>query len=280
MEVVEADIRDPRALRRAVNGAGRVFHAAAKVHIGRKGWDEHRAVNVDGTIALARLANEAGARFVHVSSVDCLGWGTKRRPADEGSPANAGADIPYVSTKREAEAALLAEIRRGLDAVIVNPAYLLGPWDWKPSSGRMLLHVARGLGTIAPPGGNDFCHVEDVAEGILAAARRGETGERYILAGESLSYREAWTIFAEVAGRRAPMATAPAWLILWAGAAGDVWGATTGREPDVNSASALMSTLPHHFSSDRARSELGYRSRPAREAAIDALRWFRDHDYL
>ena len=75
------------------------------------------------------------------------------------------------------------EVASGLDAVIVNPAYMIGPWDWKPSSGRMLLEVARNRGLVAPLGTNNYCDVRDVAEGILTAADRGATGRRYISGG-------------------------------------------------------------------------------------------------
>ena len=78
-------------------------------------------------------------------------------------------ECPYVVTKRQAEEAVLRECDLGLDGVIVNPVFMLGPWDWKPSSGRMLVEVASGKGLFAPPGGNDFVDVRDVAAGILSA---------------------------------------------------------------------------------------------------------------
>jgi dihydroflavonol-4-reductase len=184
-----------------------------------------------------------------------------------------------VITKREAEAAVLAEVEHGLDAVIVNPAYMLGPWDWKPSSGRMLLKAVKAPVLFAPPGGNDFVHVGDVAAGVLTAAKLGRTGERYILGGEPLSYAEAFQLFADVAGRRRTARHAPAWLVRGAGSAADLLGWVTGGEYDVNSASTAISTLPHHFSSAKAERELGYTWRPAAEAARDAWEWFQTHGY-
>ena len=82
---------------------------------------------------------------------------------------------------------------------------MLGPWDWKPSSGRMLLSVARHWKPMAPTGGMSGCDVREVARGTLAAADRGQTGRRYILAGENLSYLAAWKLFARVAGRPGPL---------------------------------------------------------------------------
>uniref|UniRef100_UPI0034D652A6 NAD-dependent epimerase/dehydratase family protein n=1 Tax=Enterobacter hormaechei TaxID=158836 RepID=UPI0034D652A6 len=82
---------------------------------------------------------------------------------------------------------VLAEAARGLDAVIVHPGFLLGPWDWKPSSGQLVLAVARAPLALAPAGSNDFCHAEDVADGVLAAARHAPAGSRYVLSGEALT---------------------------------------------------------------------------------------------
>lgn len=279
VEAVHGDLRDPSSVASAVRGAHRVIHAAGRVHIGRRGRGELEAVNADGAAHVARACREAGVRMVHVSSVDALGFGTREEPADEETPPLDGLRVPYVVTKRRGDALVRRELDAGLDAVFVHPGYLLGPWDWKPSSGRMLLQVARGKALVAPPGGNDFCHVEDVASGTLAAAEHGAPGERFILGGEALSYREAFDLFARVTGARPPRLTAPTPLVRLAGVAGDVWGALAGREPDVNSASALMSCLPHHFTDLKARTVLGYAPRPAEAAARDAWDWFRAHGY-
>jgi dihydroflavonol-4-reductase len=279
VELAQGELRDPRSIRRAMADVDQVIHAAAVVHIGWTGLDVQRAVNVEGTRAVAEAARAAGARLVHVSSVDALGIGSRAQPADEQTPPVGHVDCPYVVTKREAEAVIQQQVALGLDAVIVNPAYMLGPWDWKPSSGRMLLAVARGQGLLPPPGGNDFCDVRDVAAGILQALDRGAAGRRYILGGEPLSYHQAWTMFAEVTGGRRPWRVAPRTLLELAGRAGDLWATLSRREGDLNSAAVEISRLEHHFSYARAAAELDYRPRPAREAAEAAWAWFVDHGY-
>ena len=270
---------DDAGLAAAADGAAVVIHAAALVHCGWRHLDEMRAVNVDGTRRVARAARLAGARLVHVSSVDAIGLRADGLPADEETPPGGMPECPYVVTKREAEAAVLEEVARGLDAVIVNPVYMLGPWDWKPSSGRMLLEVAAGKGLFAPPGGNDFVDVRDVAAGILAAVERGRTGCRYILGGHSLSYLDAWRVFARVSGRMQPLGMAPAVTVRIAGWLGDAASLFTRRERPVNSAATAMSMLAHNFSSRRAMAELGYTFRPLEATVQDAWDWFLEHGY-
>jgi dihydroflavonol-4-reductase len=279
IECFTGGLDDDLRLRQAMEGVSCVVHSAAVVQCGWRHLDEMRRVNVEGTRAVARAARRAGARLVHVSSVDAIGLRADGLPADEETPPGVMPECPYVVTKREAEAAVLEEVARGLDAVIVNPVYMIGPWDWKPSSGRMLLEVAAGRGLFAPPGSNDFVDVRDVATGILAALDRGQAGRRYILGGQRLSYLEAWRVFARAAGRMQPLGLAPRPFVYAAGLVGDVAGLFRSREPDVNSAATRMSMLDHNFTSLRAQRELGYHFRPFEDTVADAWQWFVSHGY-
>ena len=280
IEISRGDVRDAAALSRAARGVATIIHAAAIVHIGRLGLARHRSTNVEGTRNVAQAALGAGARLVQVSSVDALGPGTARRPADEETPGPVAPYCPYSVTKWEAEGVVREFASRGLDAVIVNPGFMLGPWDWTPSSGRMLLLVARGLARWAPPGTNSFCDARDVADGVLAAAARGQGGRRYILAGESLSYLEAWRIFADVTGAPPPRGEVGRRVLSLVGGAGDLWARLSGREGDINSTATTMAQLPRFYNQERARRELGYSTRGVRESSKDAYDWFRSHGYL
>jgi len=279
VEIRQGDIREAAAVREACRGVQRVVHAAAEVRIGWTGMEAARAVNVEGTRHVAEAALAEGARLVHVSSVNALGLGTRQSPADEETSLCDMVACPYVLTKREAEQVVLAAVARGLDAVIVNPAYMLGPWDWKPSSGQMLLQVATGWAKLAPPGGNDYCDVRDVAGGILAALERGASGRRYILGGEFLSFLDAWRLFAEITGVPPPWWTLRRPGIFLIERAGNFWTRRTGREPAWNSAALAMSKLDHHYSYARAAAELGYRPSSPRQAAEAAWQWFKEHGY-
>ena len=278
VEVVAGDLQDPVSLHRSCQGVSGVVHAAAFVAIGRTGGELAQRINVEGTRALAEAARQTGARMVHVSSVDALAPATQRSPADE-ETAGSKPDCPYVTTKRAAEDVVRQGVQHGLHATIVNPAFMLGPWDWKPSSGRMLLEVALRFSPAAPRGGVSICDVRDVAAGCLSALERGQRGRQYILAGHNMTYFDAWKLFAEVSGGRGPWSQARPPLTTVVGWFGDRVAGWTGREPDVNSVSVKMSHLWHHYSSRRAEQELNYRCRPARETVADAWKWFAQHGY-
>ena len=278
-QTIKGDICDADSVRRACEGVTGVVHAAGYVQLGRIYMDLHRRVNVDGTRNVAQAAREAGARMIHISSSDALGSRTRETVIDEETPLAPPVQCAYVITKREAEQAVMAEQSKGLDAIIVNPSFMLGPWDWKPSSGRMLLAVGNGTVLIAPRGNFSVADVRDVAAGILAALERGVSGERYILAGENMSYLDACRKFAQVVGAKPPWFAMGPVLAAVTGLGGDVWARLSGREPDVNSAAIALSRVPKTYTSAKAQRELGYQNRPLDETIRDAWDWLVEHGY-
>jgi dihydroflavonol-4-reductase len=272
------NVRDADSVQSAAQGMDVIIHSAGHVHIGWSQAREHQAVNVEGARIVAAVARAAGARLVHVSSVNALGLGRLDHPATEETALPGIIPCPYVATKRAGEEAVRQEIEQGLSAVIVNPGFMLGPWDWKPSSGQMLLAVAR-FAPFAPTGAFSVADARDVAAAVVQSARSSSASGRYILAGHNLTYFAAWKQFAAAAGKRGPRFRAGP-LNRWIGAlAGDLWGGVTGREPNLNSAGMRMSCQEHCFSSARAEQELGYRIRPLEETITDAWNWFVENGY-
>jgi dihydroflavonol-4-reductase len=273
------DVRDAEAVRKAMAGVSAVIHAAGHIHLGWSGLDQAREINVEGTRNVAAAAREAGARLVHVSSNNAMAVGRRNLPVDEETPRAGFVPCTYVITKHEAELIVWKEIERGLDAVVVNPGFMLGPWDWKPSSGRMLLEVARRFIPVAPIGGCSVCDVRDVSAGILAALDRGTTGRRYLLCGQNMPYFDLWRMMADISGGKGPWFRAGPVLRVLGAWTGDLRTRLTGRESDLNSAAVKMSGQFHYYSSARAERELGYRSRAPRESLEAAWGWFREHGY-
>jgi dihydroflavonol-4-reductase len=279
IERATGDVRDAASVAEACRGVQVVIHSAGHVHLGWKQLDVHKQINVEGARNVAVAAREAGLKMVHVSAINALGLGRLAQPADEDSALPGIVECNYVLTKREAERIVLEEVARGLDAAIVNPGCMFGPWDWKPSSGKMLLAVTK-FAPIYPVGAVSFCDARDVAAGMIAAASRGRAGRKYVMGGHNLSYREAWRQMAALVGKRGPFSPMGP---LFRGAVApilDLVTAVTGREGDANSAILLMGRQEHCFSSRRAEEELGYRARPFQETLADTWAWFREQGYV
>jgi dihydroflavonol-4-reductase len=283
VEIAEGAMEDPRSLARAVAGCRYVYHVAADYRI----WVPDPApmfrANVDGTRDLLTAALEAGAeRVVYTSSVATLGL-VPGGSATEETPSSVDDMIgPYKRSKFAAEQVARGLAReRGLPVVIVNPSTPVGPGDIKPTpTGRLIVETARGQMPAFVDTGLNIVHVDDVAEGHLAAAENGRIGERYILGGENMALAEILAEVAQAVGRRPPWLRVPHSVLFPVAIGAELAARATGRDPFVTLDGVRMSRKKMYFSSEKASRELGYRSRPAREAIADAVCWFRDNGYL
>jgi dihydroflavonol-4-reductase len=280
VEVHLGDIGDATSLRRAAKGVDAILHSAAFIHIGWTKLEESIEANVDGTRNVAEAAMENDAKLIHISTVNTLAIGDREGTAHEETEGDGQVPCSYVVSKRAAEKATEAAIQKGLSACIVHPGFMLGPWDWKPSSGRMLLQVGKYWTPLAPSGGCSVCDVRDVARGVLLAMERGLTGRHYILAGENMTYFQLWARMKRLHNKRSPL-TYMRWPgRVLAGTVGDIQAWLSGSESDINSAALRMSSQFHCYSSQRAIDELGYTFRSADEALQEAHRWFSEYGYL
>lgn len=214
VDPVLGDILDPPSLETAMVGIQAVFHAAAEMGPWR---DPVRmsTTHVLGTRNVLTSARHAGVdRIIYLSSVAALGLpdkpGEDALLLDETHSWNAPAQLwPYGHAKYQAETEVLEAVRRGLDAVIVNPALVVGPGDLRRARSGLMWYAARGRVPVSFPGGLNAVHIQDVVEGCLAALERGQAGERYILGGENLSISRLLAITTEVAGHRPPRLVVP-----------------------------------------------------------------------
>ncbi|MES2642942.1 MAG: NAD-dependent epimerase/dehydratase family protein [Myxococcota bacterium] len=280
IEWVDADLGEPEKLTGAFTGAELVFHVAAMVSVRRRPTPALVAANVEGTRNVVTAVRAAGVRrLVHTSTVGAVGLSEDGVPCTEGARWNFGEhdlDDGYVTTKHQSELLVAEAVRGGLDAVVVNPTYMLGPFDSKPSSGKLLIELARGKIPGLTPGANNFVDVRDVVRGMLLAAERGRAGERYILGGENMPYAVAFARMAKVIGVAPPTRVLPGWIARGFGLAGDVQEKLTGSEPMLNSVTVRYGYCKSfQFSSAKAEQELGYTHGPIEPAIADAIAWFR-----
>jgi dihydroflavonol-4-reductase len=159
---------------------------------------------------------------------------------------------------------------------------MIGEWDVKPSSGQMIIQVAKGRAKGYTTGGNNFVDVLDVCEGMILAMEKGRKGEAYIMANRdgNLTYREMFTKIAEIVGVRPPAFPVPYSVALLGGYALDVAGRMFGFEPDVNSVTARMGFASHYFTPRKAIEELGIPQSPIEGAVKRAYDWFKKSGYL
>ncbi len=286
VEQVTADIRHATALRSICVGARYVFHLAAIYRFWAKDPRIFHEVNVGGTLNVMEAVRAAGCqRMVYTSTVGVLGLrGTRDgRPADETSYADVAHLFGhYKRTKFAAEHEVLRAAAEGLDVSLALPTFPLGPGDRAPTpSGKLVLDFLNGKMPAYVDTALNVCHVDDLALGHVAALEHGRQGRSYILGGENLTMREILKTLADCSGLPVPRLEVPRAVVLpTAMASALVEGRLLRREPRVPLEAARMSTTKMIFNDNRARAEIGHKSRPARLAIEDSARWFADNGYV
>jgi dihydroflavonol-4-reductase len=239
--------------------------------------------NVDGTRAIMEEALRAGVeRVVYTSSVATFDL-RRGGIADETRPLPADAAVgAYKRSKVIAENVVADMVARdSLPAVIVNPSTPIGPRDVRPTpTGRIVIEAASGRMPAFVETGLNFAHVDDVAEGHLAALRRGRIGERYILGGENVTLRQVLTDIANIVGGRPPLMRLPRAAVYPIAFGAELAARFTGREPFATIDGLRMSRYMMHFNDAKARRELGYTSRDYRFALREAIEWFIQAGYM
>ncbi len=282
VELVTADLRDATAVAVAVDGCRVVFHIGALYRFWAPDPAAFYAVNVTGTKhVLDTAARACCERVVYTSTVGTLGvhGASAGDPVDETSHAHIDHLFgSYKQSKYVAEHEVLRAAAEGLPVVVVQPTTPVGPRDSGPTpTGRTVLGFLDGRFPGYVDTTLNIVDVEDVAHGHLLAAERGRTGRSYILGGENLPLRDVLSTLADLTGLAAPTRRVPSGVALAAAHLSDlVEGRILHREPSVPLEGARMSTTHMSFDDRRARTELGYASRPAREALERSARWFVD----
>jgi dihydroflavonol-4-reductase len=250
------DLLDSQALMRAVEGCDAVVHTAALYSYSAPEAEFDR-VNVEGTRTLLEVAARARIRrFLHTSTAGTCGPVPGRLATEQDEPPAWELSVPYKRTKLAGERLAL-----GAGAIVVNPTTPVGDGDRKPTpTGRMIEDVARGRirGYVATTGLN-LVDVRDVARGHALALEHGRPGERYLLGGANLPLAELFAAIADLAGRARPSIRVP-YPVAEAAA----------RLGFTNEDEVRLARIPMYFSSEKARSRLGFAPGPVEPALARA----------
>ena len=284
-ELAEGDLLDTASLTAAVAGCRYVVHVAADYRLWVPDPTRMMAANVDGTRALLLAATAAGVeRIVYCSSVAALGLVGDGTPGTEDTPVHPDKVIGVYKRSKYLAEQTVRELARdhAVPAVIVNPSTPVGPRDIKPTpTGKMVLDAAAGRMPAYVDTGLNIVHVDDVAAGHVLALGRGRIGESYILGGHDLGMPQLLALVDDVMNRPVPRRARLPHGLLWPVALGMEGAARLFRtEPLVTREMLAMARKRMYFSSAKAVAELGYAPRPARQAVVDAVAWFRTVGWL
>lgn len=274
VSLAAGDLTDGESLLAAMPDAvDAVFHVASDLNFWAQNNAQQTANNVDGTRHLVEAALQRGAkRFVYTSTLGTYG----DQPGvitERSAQLGAQSSINYSRTKWAAEEVVREGVQRGLNAVIMNPGGIFGPFD-RTTWGAFFFLVRDGLLPYVPDTGlMTWCHVQDVVAAHIVAAEKGRPGHNYILGGAEADLWDVLGIMAELLGTPLKAHRLPSELVLRYAQVESEIAVHTGRPPIYTPEVIEVFASTYRCDDQRAKTELGYSASPLRKMIGDSHAW-------
>lgn len=279
IENMEGNITDYDSILPIFDSVDVVFHLAGMISI-MPGQDELLyQVNVEGTRNVVKACLEKNIkRLVYTSSVHALKeppHGTEINETCSFEPEHSRGG--YDRTKAIASLEVLEGVKKGLNAVIVCPSGVIGPYDYNISQmGQLVLNYTNGAMKTYIDGAYDFVDVRDVVQGLILACQNGKNGEIYILSGEKITVNELMITLEDITKIKRPWLKIPHWLASTVGKIAPIYYKNRDNKPLFTSYSMEVLLSNCDISNSKAKKEIGYNPRPMKESIKDSVKWFRD----
>lgn len=283
VEKVEGDVRDPDSLRKAFEGADIVYHCAGIISILPGQQKQLYKVNVLGTRNVVNMCLEIKVkRLVYTSSIHALSEPAPGIVFDESrefNPENVLGE--YSKSKTLGTLEVIWGIKKGLDAVILCPSGIIGPYDYRISEmGKLIVDFIKGKVKACVDGAYDFVDVRDVAEGLILACDKGKKGECYILSGQQISVQQLLKFLEEISGVKAPSFRLSRQVARVAGFFNVFYCNLMKIKPLFTPFSIDVLASNSLVSCQKAQVELGYSSRSIYESIKDTVQWFKQEGVI
>lgn len=258
----------------ALNDVDYVIHIAAETNQNLIYYRDYQKTNYDATIQLFNAATYCKVKkFIFVSTANTLGFGSLTNLGDETKKIKSPFTSSfYAKSKLETEEYLLQKSDE-MEVLIVNPTFMLGAYDTKPSSGRIILMGWKKKILFYPPGGKNFVHVKDVAYGIIKSLEKGKNKEKYILANKNHSYFEFFEKLNLIANQNPIMIKIPKYILIGLGYFGDGIRLLNIRT-SISSTNMKALCIDNFYSNEKSIQELGINYRHTEVAINDAFKYF------
>ncbi len=282
VKLVYGDITDRASLDRALKGIDLVYHSAGLTYMGDKKNALLYRINVEGTRNILQASAAAGVtRVVHVSSITAVGIAFDKKPVDESVIWNFHQiDLEYARTKHLSEVEVAEAVKKGLDCVIVNPAFVFGAGDINFNAGRIIKDIYNRKLPFYPLGGICVVDVEIVADTIITAMKKGKTGERYILGGENVSYKQLADTISKITGAPRVHFPLPFWMAKILKLGLDLYKNKNRISKLFNMSMFGVASHFLYFDSAKATRELNMQYEPHEHSIRNAYEWYRDRKML
>ncbi len=282
-EIFYGDLVQKEDIKKALHGCSIVIHAASVTKQWNVSFEEYEKINFTTTKLIVQVALEQKIeKFIYISTANTLAPGSKQYPGTElNSFGLAYLNSGYINSKYLAQQYILEQVlTQNLPAIVVNPTFMVGGNDYKPSSGQLLLYSMYKRIVFSPPGGKNFVHIQDVCHGILSAVTKGKNGDCYLIAGENLTYEEFFKSRQSKTDCKQTIITIPSFILKLTGLAGSLVESITGKSRKLNYTTARLLCINNYYSGKKAERELGIKYSPISDAIEEAVSWFKENKYI
>ncbi len=277
------NILDKETLCEAFEGQDYVVHAAASTIVYPARLDIINKVNIDGTqnVIDAVIKNNV-KKLIHVGTANSFSYGSLDKPGNETSPYKGDVyGLDYIDSKKKAQELVLAAVKeKAINAVVLNPTFMIGPYDSKPSSGSMIIALKKGKIPGYTIGAKNYIAVKDAAVAIANAIDLGKNGECYILGNHNMSFKKAFEVFANIVGSKPPKRKFPTKAVILYGSINSLLAKTLKFTPSVTRELAKISCEEQYYCSCKAKEELKMPTTPIEVAVKECYDWFLENGYI
>ena len=260
----------------SAEGCDAIIHAASATDMSLN-YDEFYAVNVKGSETVIAVAERLNINtIVYISTLNTIGYGTPEHPSDETAEMQEPFTQSYYAiTKKEAENLFIeASKKKDRHIIIINPGFMIGAYDTKPSSGQLLLMAYKKPIMIAPSGGKSFVHVKDVATAATNALTMGRNGEKYIATTHGKTLFEFYTLQKQICQYRQILITIPGWITNGVGLLGDLLH-KVGIKTQVCRRNTRQLCVKEYYNNSKAKKELKLPETTLEQAISDSIYWLK-----
>ncbi len=276
------NILDEESVRNAIKGFDVVIHLAASTQVNPPKDKKITEINVLGTKHVVQACLDFHLkRLIHVGTANSFAPGTLEQPGtEENEYTGQSYGLDYFDSKYSAQQLVLESVKNhSLNAIVVNPTFMIGPFDTKPSSGTLLLSLYKKQIPFCTPGSKTYIAVKDACIAICNSIEMGRSGQCYILGNEHYTYQGFFQLVSSSLGFSTPQLILPAILIRSYGHFNTFLSKITRKTPVLSKEMARLACENHCYSGEKARKDLKMPHTPLSVAIKDCFQWFEENGY-
>lgn len=276
LTLIEGDLGNLKQLKNQMKGCQYVVHIAANTSQNLLKVEDYYETNVQGTqnIIGACIENQI-KKLIYIGTANTYGYGSKSNPGKEEYPMKSPfTKSLYALSKNQAQKIVDKAVIQ-LNITTLSPTFMIGAYDSKPSSGRIILMALNKRFVFYPSGGKNFVHVSDVANAIIKAFDLNQSGQKYILANENISYKDFYQKVVSLNNQNTILIPVPDFLLRFIGLIGDFLRCLEIKT-DISSVNTKVLTINNYYTNTKVKEELEIKFTSIEEAIVDSLEYFHE----